>query len=128
MPEKWGLVGEGVADDVFAHFQGLEARLLAVVVDILVLPAVAEVALPGEEAHQTSFPYEAVAFGWLVVVLVYFRQAVGEVIFLVVDGMAKGQFDKIQFGEDFLHLRHDEFAQAVVVVDVQESAADKVVA
>lgn len=63
-------MGEDVADDVGAHAEGFLARGLAVAVDVLVFPSVAEVALPGEEAYQAAFPYQAVTLGRQVVVFV----------------------------------------------------------
>ena len=58
--------------DILAHLEGFLAGGLAVVVHIGVLPAVAEVAFPREEADESPFPDEAVAVGRQVVVLVYF--------------------------------------------------------
>ena len=58
--------------------------------------------------------------------LVDFRQAVGELVLLVVDGVGEGQLDPLQFGEDAFHLGHDEVLHAVVVVDMEESASDEV--
>ena len=120
-------VFEDITDDVRPHSERFLACGLTVVVHVGVLPSVAQVALPGEEAHQASFVDEAIAFWGMVVVFVYLGQAVGEVVFLVVDGVAEGELDEVQLGEDAFHLRHDKLAQAVVVVDVQEAAADKIV-
>ena len=96
--------------------------------DVGVLPAVAEVALPAEETDQAAFVDESVAAGRQVVVFVDLGQPVGEVVFLMVYGVREGQFDKIQFGEDPFHLRDDELLEAVVVIDMQEPSADEVVA
>ena len=121
-------VGEDVLQDVFAHAEGFLACGLAVVVDVGVFPAVAEVAFPGEEADEASVVEEAVGARGQVVVLVDFGEAVGEVVFLVEDGVAGWQFDKFEFGEYQLHLREDILFDAVVVVDVEESPAEQVVA
>ena len=130
MTKKSGerLVGEDVLEDVEPHAEGFLAGGLAVVVYVGVFPAVAEVALPGEEADEAAFPDEAVAAGGQVVVLVDFGQAVGEVVFLVVDGVGEGEFDKVEFGKDLLHGGDDEGLDAIVVVDMEEAAADEVVA
>ena len=121
-------VCEDVLQDVFAHLEGFLAGGLAVVVHVGVFPAVAEVALPAEEAYQPPLPDEAVAAWGQVVVLMDFGQAVGEMVFLVVDGVGEGQFDKVELGEHLFHLRDDEVFEAVVVVDVEEAASDEVVA
>ena len=71
---------------------------------------------------------EAVGAWGQVVVLVDLGEAVGEVVFLVEDGVAGWQFDKFKFGEYQLHLREDVLFDAVVVVDVEESPAEQVVA
>lgn len=84
------LILESIANYVFAHFQSAQSCLLAVVVHILVLPTVAEVAFPGKETHKTTFPNKSEAFGGLVVVFVYFWQAIGKVVFLMIDGMVEG--------------------------------------
>ena len=112
--------------DILAHLEGFLAGGLAVVVHIGVLPAVAEVAFPREEAYQPAFVYEPVTSGGEVVVFVYFWEAVGEMVFLVIDGVGEGEFHKVEFGEYPFHLGDDEFAEAVVVVDVEETAAYKV--
>ena len=122
------LVGEDVLQDVFAHLEGLLAGGLAVVVHVGVFPAVAEVALPAEEAYQPPLPDEAVAARGQVVVLVDFGQAVGEMVFLVVDGVGERQFNEVEFGEHLFHLRDDEVFEAVVVVDMEKPASDEVVA
>ena len=121
-------MGEDVLHDVFAHLEGFLACGLAVVVDVGVFPSVAEVALPGEEAYQPPLPDEAIAAGRQVVVLVDFGQPVREVVSLVVDGVGEGQLYKVQLGKHLFHLWDDEFFEPVVVVDVQETAAYKVVA
>ena len=122
------LLHKDIAHNVRAHAEGFLARGLGVVVHVGVLPAVAEVALPREEADETTLPDEAVAFGGLVVVLVDFGQSVGEVVFLMIDGVAEGELDPFELREDTLHLRHDKVLQAVIVVDVEKSATDEVVA
>ena len=81
-------MGEDVLQDVFAHAEGFLACGLAVVVDVGVFPAVAEVAFPGEEADEASVVEEAVGARGQVVVLVNLGEAVGEVVFLVEDGVA----------------------------------------
>ena len=53
-----GLLHKYVTNDIGAHAEGFLTGGLQVIVHVLVFPAVAEVALPGEEAHQTSFPDE----------------------------------------------------------------------
>lgn len=42
------------------------------------------------------------------------------------DGVGVGKLDPFLFGEHFLHLSHGELFEAVVVVNVQESAANQV--
>ena len=95
---------------------------------VLVLPPVTEVALPGEEAYKTALIDEAVTLGGMVVVLVDLGQTVGELIFLMVYRVREWQLHKIELREHLLHLRHYELAKTVVVVDMQEAAADEVVA
>ena len=101
---------------------------MAVVVDILVFPAVAKVAFPGEETDEAAFVDESVALGWFVVVFVDLGKSVGKVVALVVDRVGEGQFDKVEFGEDFFHLGNDEFFESIVVVDMQKTSANEVVA
>ena len=119
------LLHEDVAEDVAAHAEGFGARLLAVVVHVLVLPAVAEVALPAEEAHQPPLIHQPVSLGRRVVVLVYLRQAVGEVVLLMVYGVREWQLDKLQLGKHLLHLRHYVVAQTIVVVNMEEPVSMK---
>lgn len=52
----------------------------------------------------------------LAVVLVDFRQAVVEVVFLVIDGVAEGQFHKIQFGKYLFHSRPYEWIEAKIII------------
>ena len=123
-----GVVEEDVGEDVLPHLQCLRARGLAVVVYVLVFPAVTQVALPTEEADEASFPNEAVALRCFVVVFVNLGKPVGEMVLLMVDGMREGELDKLEFGKDLLHLGQDEFFKSVVVVNVQKASANQVVA
>ena len=73
-------------------------------------------------------PEESVASWREVVVLVDLGEAVGKVVLLVVDRMGEGELNEVEFGEDFFHLGDDEVFEAVVVVDVEESSCEEVVA
>ena len=112
------LLGENKLQNVLAHLEGFLADGLAVVVHIGVFPTVAEVTFVGEETYQTALIDKAVGSWREVVVFVNFGQTVGEVVFLVEDGVGERQFDKIEFREDFFHLRDDVVLDAVVVVDM----------
>ena len=57
---------------------------------------------------------------------VYLGQAVGEVVFLMEDRVGVGQLYPFEFGKDFFHLFHGELFEAVVVVDMEETAAEEV--
>lgn len=94
--------------------------------DVDILPAVAQVALPGEETYHPTFMKDGEGFGRHIVMLVYLRQSVRKVVFLMEDRVGVGQLDPFLFGEHFLHLSHGELLEAVVVVDMEESAADKI--
>lgn len=96
--------------------------------DILILPTVAEVALPAEETNQTALVDKSIAFGREVVVFVDFGESVGEIVSLMIDGVTEGEFDEIEFGEDFLHLWHNKLTEAVVIVDMQEASSYQVIA
>ena len=121
-------MGEDVLQDVFAHAEGFLPCGLAVVVDIGVFPSVAEIAFPGEEADEPSFVEEPVGAWREVVVFMDFGQSVGEVVFLVEDGVGGWEFDKFEFGEYEFHLGEDVVFDAVVVVDVEEPSPQQVVA
>ena len=112
------LLGENKLQNVLAHLEGFLARGLAVVVHIGVFPTVAEVTFVGKETYQTALIDKAIGSRGEVVVFVYLGQSVGEVVFLVEDGVGEGQFDKVEFWEDFFHLRDDVVLDAVVVVDM----------
>ena len=66
--------------------------------------------------------------GRRVVVLVDFREPVGEGEVRVVDGVAEGDLHEVLLGEDLLHLPADVLVEAVVVVDVEEAAAGEIAA
>ena len=97
-------------------------------VHTLVFPTVAKVAFVSEDANDPTFINQGKELRWFVVVLVNLRQAVWEGIRLLEDLMRIGQFHKIQFGEYLFHLRLDVLPDAVVVVDVQETTCQHVVA
>ena len=122
----WLVVEEDELEDVGAHLEGTEVIFGRVVVDVDVFPSVAEVTLPSEEAYESTLVDECVGFWWMVVVFVDFGKAVREVVFLVEDGVREGELDPLEVGEDFLHLRHGVFFEAIVVVDVEETAAEEV--
>lgn len=122
------LLLESVADEIGAHLEGLESHLFGVFVNGLVLPAVAEVAFEGVEADEASFPEDAKALSGPILVLVDFGEAVFKIKSLVVNLVFEGQFDKLGFGEDLFHGGTDVGIHAVVVVDVEETAGDEVVA
>ena len=94
----------------------------------LVLPAVAEVTFVGEDAHDSTFVNQGEELGRFAIVLVNLRQAVRESIRLLEYLMRIGQFHKIQLGKHLLHLRLNVLPNAIVVVDVEETTRQHVVA
>ena len=119
---------EDVLEDIGAHLEGFKMSGGRVVVDVGVLPAVAEVTLVGKEAHQPSFEKEAIGPWRLVVVLMDLGKPFGEVETLVEYGMRGRELHEVGLGHDTFHLRHNIVLQAVVVVDMEEAAGEEVVA
>jgi hypothetical protein len=72
--------------------------------DRLVFPAVSQITFIGIEANEPSFVNETKALGRFTVVFVHFRQAVRKVVFLVINGMVKGQLNEVEFRKNLLHL------------------------
>ena len=102
-------VSENITDNIRPHTERFLTCCGAVVVHIGILPSVTQITLPGEEAYQPSFPDEAEPLGRLVVMFMYLGQSVGEIIFLVINRVRKGQFDEVEFWKDTFHLGDDEF-------------------
>lgn len=95
--------------------------------DFRIFPAVAEIAFIGVETNQAAVGDQPKSLRWFVIMFMDFRQTSGEGIFLLVDGMREGQFHKIELGKYTLHLRTDELIHTIVVVNMKEPAANKIV-
>jgi hypothetical protein len=104
------LLFEDKLHNVRSHLQGLVAQFLRVVV--YVVPSITEVGLEVVVADQAALPEQAKALCRLTVVFVDFGEAIFEVVLLVVDGVAKGQFHEVQFGKNLFHGWADEGVEA----------------
>ena len=58
--------------------------------------------------------------------LVNLGNAVGEIVFLVVNGMREGNLHKVQFRKNFLHRWSHIWIQPVIIIDEKESAANEI--
>ncbi len=76
---------EYILHEVGAHLQRSKMLFGRVAVHFEVFPAIAEVGFVAVKAHQAALVDQAIALGRLVVVLVYFWQAIGKSEFLVID-------------------------------------------
>jgi len=102
--------------------------LRRVAVYVEVFPAVAKIGIEAVKAYEAAFVNEPVAFGWPSVMLMYFREAVREIEFLVIDGVIKGQFYEVELRKYFFEGGAHIGVEAVVVVNMQEAAAFEVFA
>jgi len=123
-----GVFCEDILYQVSAHLQGGLMFLGWVAVHIKVFPAIAQVGLIAIEAYQAAFVYEAIALGWLAIVLVYLGQAVGKGVLLMIDGIREWQFYQLQVGEDFFESRTHIGVQAVIIIYMQEATTFQVFA
>ena len=97
-------------------------------VNPLVLPAVAKIALVGENAHDSAFINQGEKLRCFAIMLMGFGQAVGKRIRLLENIMGERQFHEIQLGKHLFHLWFDVLTDAIVVIDVKEATGQHVVA
>src|SRR5436309_9939220 len=89
-----GLLGEGELHDVQSHSGGRFALLGGVVMDLLVLEAIAEVRVERKEYNQPSVPNNAKRLGWTAIVLVDLGQTVRELVKRMKNGVREGELDE----------------------------------
>src|SRR5450759_1042955 len=95
--------------------------------NILILPSVAKITLIGIVKDEPSFPEQSKSLSRHAVMFMDLRQALRKIKRFMIKRKADWKLNKGKLGEEFFQLRADKFIHAVIIVDMQESASDKVI-
>ena len=95
--------------------------------NLWVFPAVAQVTFVGIEADQSAFPEQSETLRPVVVMFVYFGEAVGKGKRKKEKGKSRGKLGEIEFGENLFHFSSDIGIDSIVIVDMEKSPGDQVV-
>ena len=117
---------EAVGDNIGAHLQCLQSFVLRIIVNALVFPSVSKVALIRVEQYQPAFVDKAKPLGGLAVMLMHFRWAARKVIHYMINWVRIRDFDQWPVRIDPFDFTTKTFIQAIVVVNMKESAAPEV--
>ena len=94
-----------------------------VAMHIEIFPAIAKVGFIAVKYHQPALINQTETLGRFPIVLVNFREPVGEFEFLVVNRVVEGQFHQFQFREHLFECRPNVGVETIIVIDMQESTA-----
>src|SRR5438105_2536108 len=102
-------------------------NLRRVFMHFIIFPSISEVTLAIIKADQSSLINQSETLRWLAIVLMNFRQPFRKAVGLVINWMRKRKLDKIEFRKNFFHFFPNECIESIVIRDVKESTADKIV-